>query len=344
MEPEPDPAISISTPSAPSPSTPVNPVLDENRYREEVLQSTADAEQARAQQLYDEAAQLGLKVPESGPLASIASGVVDLSSPVLSSGSSTDRNSVYEDASQAIEPSSPSQLDQVASSVSQITLASGAKPGSTRSMASASTRPTSYYSIDSHTAPGGPAYEDALRHRQHRNSLLSVASIEKKEKRRSSFRSALGRIHFRRKRPSETVLPPEARVSYSRGQVADENVYIEAQQRPPTSHADDSDRTRTPESLPKLDVPVFDKEALQRSLDDSQLSEMQERHRMERSRHLEFQEAALSMLQRRHQTAVSDRQVLNEREEDEKREKVSLIKKMHSSWPNMSNRTLMTPH
>lgn len=332
MEPEPDPSTAASAPSAPStPLTPAaKPVLDEDRYREEVLLSpSAEAEQAQAQQLYDEAQQLGLKVPEidaAGPLAaSIAAGVEDNSSPVLSSGSSTDRNSGLEDTTQIVAPGSPSQYDQVVSSVSQITLAFGAKPGSTRSIASASTRPTSYYSIDSHMTPGGPGYEDALRQRGNRNSLLSVSSADRKEKRRSSFRSALGRIHFSKRRPPSTpILPPDAQVIYARGQEGDEHGYAESEQRPPTGHADDLEETRTPESLSKLEVPIFDKEALQRSLDDPQLNEMLERHQMERSRHLAFQETALSILQRRHQTAVTDRQFLNAREEDEKREKVGL--------------------
>ncbi|KAJ6157590.1 hypothetical protein N7470_005182 [Penicillium chermesinum] len=312
METEPDPSTSTSTPSAPStPLTPaINPILDEDKYREEVLLSpSAEAEQARAQQLYHEALQLGLKVPgvrASGSLSASGSGVVaDISSPILSSGSSTDRNSVFEDTDQTIGPVSPSQYDHVASSISQITIDSGAKPGSTRSMASASTRPTSYYSIDSHTAPGatpgGLGYEDALRQRRNRNSLLSVASADRQEKRRSSFRSALSRIHFRKKRTPD----------------GGEHVRVDGQPRPRTSHADDSDRTRTPRPHPT----VYDKEALQRSLDHPQLKEMQELHKMEMERHMEFEEAALRILRRRHETMITERESLNEREEDEKREK-----------------------
>jgi hypothetical protein len=76
------------------------------------------------------------------------------------------------------------------------------------------------------------------------------------------------------------------------------------------------------ESLPRLEIPIFDKEAMQRSVDDPELSEMLERHRMERNRHIAFQNAALSILRRRHQTAVSERQAENKRLEEEKEEKV----------------------
>ncbi|KAJ5624377.1 hypothetical protein N7510_000686 [Penicillium lagena] len=322
----------------PSP-TAVGPILDEDQYRWAVLrQPSAEAEQARAQQLADEARQLGLKVPEieaSAPLAaSIASGMVDLSSPVLSSGSSTDRNSICGDITPSHEPASHSHspLDQVVSSFSEITFASSdrAKPSSTRSLASLSTRPTSYCSSEGKANHhGGSPYNQSewfAARKANRNSMLSIASFasssDKKEKRRSSLKEAIGRIYFRRKRaPSTVVLPPESRVTVSKGESGSvERIYIESKpdlgQRPGTAPGGNTDG-----SFLQLEIPVFDKEALQRSLDDPQLSEMSERHRLERNRHVAFQETSLSILRRRHQAVVSARQSDNRRLEEEKSEK-----------------------
>lgn len=310
----------------------MNPVLDEHQYRKDVLQlDSAEAEQARAQQLFDEARTLGLKVPEieaSAPLAaSIAAGMVDLSSPVLSSGSSTDRTSFADGSvTPSYEPSSPSPLDQVVSSPSEITIASErAKPGSTRSLASLSTRPTSYCSSESRTVPGAYAYGnnlDGLSVPTNRMSMLSVGSVDKKEKRRSSLKNAIGRIQFRKKRPSSVLLPPHSQVLVAKGDAGiAEHVYIEQKKMPPTSN-DVIPRPPTTESLAKLEVPLFDKESLQRSLDDPELSEMLERHRMERNRHMEFQDAALSIVRQRQMAAISERQSDNEVQEKEKLEKV----------------------
>jgi hypothetical protein len=313
------------------PPPPVAPVLDEQKYRTDVLHlDSADAEQARAQQLADEARTLGLKVPDieaAAPLAaSIASGMVDLSSPVLSSGSSTDRNSLADGSvTPSYEPSSPSPLDQVVSSPSSITIASErAKPGSTRSLASLSTRPTSYCSSESRTLPGAYAYgknADSLSVPVNRMSMLSVASADKKEKRRSSIKNAIGRIQFRRKRPSSALLPPDSQVLVSKGDTGVDHVYLEQKKQAPTSN-DVLPRPPTSESLAKLEVPLFDQESLQRSLDDPELSEMLERHRLEKNRHMAFQDAALSIARQRHQTAISDRYSDNERLEEEKRVKV----------------------
>jgi hypothetical protein len=301
-------------------------VLDEDRYRHEVLQlDSLEAEQARAQQLSDELRHLGLKVPDieaSAPLATlIASGMVDLSSPVLSSGSSTDRNSVCDGSTTpSHETSSPSPLalDQVVSSLSDITLASArVKPGSTRSLASLYTRPTSFCSSESRTLPGGyGSHNDGLAVNQNRMSMLSFASVDKKEKRRSSIKNAIGRIHFRKRRPSSVVLPSNAQISVSKDETGADRVYLETKPEPRTSQ----DAYQRPATA--LEIPIFDKEAMQRSLDDPELSAMHERHRMERNRHVAFQDAAISILRRRHQTAVSDMQVKNRCLEEEKEEKV----------------------
>ncbi|KAJ5886648.1 uncharacterized protein N7473_009322 [Penicillium subrubescens] len=304
--------------------------LDQDKYREEVLGLSAEAETARAQQLLDDARALGLKVPEieaSAPLAaSIASGMLDLSSPVLSSGSSTDRNSICEGSiTPSHEPLSPSRLDDVVSSLSDITIASDRiKPGSTRSLASLSTRPTSYCSSESRAVLGSYGNNYETLSSTHRNSVLSVASADKKEKRRSSLKNAIGRIYFRKKRtPSSVLLPPNAQIMVTKDEAGIvDHVYLGTRRdRPSTSHDGDAVSSSTTESLSKLEIPIFDKEAVQRSLDDPELTELLERHRMERNRHVAFQEAALSILRQRHQTAISERQADNERLEEEKREK-----------------------
>ncbi|KAJ5116311.1 hypothetical protein N7456_000659 [Penicillium angulare] len=315
------------------------PVLDEEKYRTEVLQVlSTEAEQARAQQLSDEARQLGLKVPEinaSAPLAAtIANGMIDLSSPALSSGSSTDRNSACDGSitpSLSLEPASPSlspsPLDQVRSSLSHITFGSErAKPGSTRSLASWSTRPTSFCSSESRTINAGLGLQDGLGVRGNRNSMFVTPPADKKEKekekRRSSLKSAIGRIHFRKKRaPSFAMLPPNARVSVSRGEEGDEQIFLEKPREAPTSHAVYTSSISTTESLPKIEIPTYDEEAVKRTLEDPQLGEMLSRNRMEKSRHMAFQDAALGILRRRHQAAISEAQSEHQRAEDEKREK-----------------------
>ncbi|KAJ5639634.1 uncharacterized protein N7484_007496 [Penicillium longicatenatum] len=321
-------------------TTPPSPALDEDKYRTEVLQiASQEAEQARAQQLSDEAQQLGLKVLEidAAPLAaSIASGMVDLSSPALSSGSSTDRNSACDGSvtpSLSVEPSSPSlspsPLDQVTTSLSQLTFSSErVKPSSTRSLASLSTRPTSFCSSESRTINAGLGLQDGLTVKGNRSSMFVVTPGEKKvkekERRRSSLKSAIGRIHFRRKRaPSVTTSPPNAQVTISKGDEGVERVLLEGPRNPPTSNAVSINSTSTSESIPKVEVkvPTFDEASLQRSLNDPELSEMMERQKMEKSRHMAFQDAALEILRRRHQSAVSEAQSENQRREDEKREK-----------------------
>lgn len=305
--------------------------------------ASAEAEHARAQQLSDEAHQLDLKLPEikaSAPLAaSIASGMVNISSPVLSSGSSTDRNSVGEgSATPSLEPSSPSPLDQVVSSFSDITLGSeNLKPGSTRSLVSLSTRPTSYCSSDSRAvaSPYG-VNTDSMTRKGNQHSMLSIASADTSEKRRSSFKSALGRLHFRKRHPPSTVLlPPDATIRVSKDPAGTDHVYLETKREPPASHAASSRPSSVATHIPPLEVPIFDREAIQRSLDDPELRRLQEQHRMERDRHMAFQDASLCSLRHQHQTALSERQVTHQRLENEKAENVC-------SSPTVGPWTLLT--
>lgn len=332
-------------------------VLDEDKYREEVLQITAETEQARAQALSSQAVELGLKVPEiiaSAPLAaSLANGLVDLSSPAVSSGSSqtTNRNSTCDSSvtpSRSLEPSSPPPLplDQATSSLSQLALGSAReKPGSTRSLVSWSTRPTSFCSSESRAINAGLGLSEGMNTKGNRNSMFVVPpaaeKVLEKERRRSSLKSAIGRIHFRKWRaPSAAVLPAHARVTVSRDGEGDDHLFLEKQREPPTSHAPYPSSIATTESIPKVEVPMFDHEALKRSLEDAELSEMLGRHRMEKSRHMAFQDAALNMLRRRHQTAVTEAQAENQRLEDEKREKVSSLYSPSVIFVANDNRTI----
>jgi hypothetical protein len=314
------------------------PIFDEAQYCQDVLHlPSPEAEQARAQQLADKARQLGVKVQEmeaTAPLsASIASGLLELSSPVLSSGSSTDRNSGYDGSvTPSHEPGSPSTsaLDQVVSSLSEITIASDHfKAGSTRSLASLSTRPTSFCSSEGRTGLAGHGYTDPFEGKSHRHSMLSVASADKKERRRSSLKSAIGRIHFRKKRTSPPlIMSPDSRITISKPDKGADHVYLE-----PTlesSNPDDGDippaiprppKRITEAPLPKLRIPLFSKEALQRSVDNPELKELYKKHEMEKNRHLAFQDTALDILRRRHEDALSEKQSENERREEAKREK-----------------------
>lgn len=313
--------------------------LDETQYRQEVLGLSAESEEAQAQQLAVEAQQLGLNISEveaTAPLAASIAGNVDLASPVLSSGSS-DRNSAGGSVTPSHEPTSPSAptLDPIVAGMSQVTLASRRlQPGSTRSLASMSTRPTSFCSSEGRVALAGYGYNnDMLDAKSKRHSMLSVASADKKEKRRSSFRSAIGRIHFRKKRPSSTLLPSDATVSRT-GQEPD-RVYWESpleRQVPEDAIAEDGGGP-----LPRLQIPLYSKESLQRSLDDPELSKMSERHRLERDRHVAFQDAALGILRRRHETAVTERQSDNQQQQEQKREKVCDQARTTSTWANLNS-------
>jgi hypothetical protein len=308
-------------------------IFDEAQYRRDVLQfPSPESEEAQAQQLANEAQQLGLKVLEieaSAPLAaSIASGMVGFSSPILSSGSSTDRNSVcgsVTPAHESVSPS-PSALDQAVSSLSDVTIASDRlKPGSRRSRSTLSTRPTSFCSSEGRAALAGYGYNNDFydaKAKSNRHSMISVASADKKEKRRSSLKSAIGRIHFRKKRTSSTPLSPEVPIRVPMGDKGVENVFLEPQPESIDPSHENVPRPSTEAPLPRLEIPLYSKEDLQRSLDDPELCEMNERHRLEKNRHLAFQDAAFAILRRRHQTAVSERQADNQRLEDEKREKV----------------------
>ncbi|KAL2867027.1 uncharacterized protein BJX67DRAFT_381350 [Aspergillus lucknowensis] len=294
--------------------------VDEDQYRREVLLLGSEEQECmRAKQLAEDAQQLGLKIPDveivASLAASIASGIVDLSPPILSSSSSTDRNSACE----ATQAHGSPPLDQLASSLSEYTISSGpARAGSTRSVASLSTRPTSYSSSEGKLAQGTDV---AIRPSRNRGSLLSVISgsdRKEREGRRSSIKSAIGKIHFRKRRmPSTVLLPPAAQLSITKGEGDVEKVYVE-------SVPNDTRQSISPEGeaeVLKLEVPVFDNEALLRSLANAELKEMREAQTMERNRHISFQNRLIGQLRRVRKAELEEQLARNRQREDEKREK-----------------------
>lgn len=323
---------------------PSSDLLPDPQYRLEVLHlPSEDAESERDQQLVDEARQLGLKVPEielvASLTASIASGMVDLSSsPILSSGSSADRQSLGD------ATASPS-LDQVTSSLFDCTLSSEPiQTGSTRSATSPSTRPTSYSSSEGrpppdnhhrhHHHPHHPHHHtSALRLPGHRASVQSAASSDRelrKERRKSSLKSAIGKIHFLKKRsPSSVLLPPAAHITVTKtddGGV--DKVYLESKPDEGQSQGQSPDEENphhstddNPQVL-RLEIPVFDQESLQRSQTNVELRQMREAQKLERSRHLAFHDAAIRRLRDRHQAAVSEQLAEHKQAEEAKREQV----------------------
>ena len=154
--------------------------------------------------------------------------------------------------------------------------------------------------------------------------------------------SAFGKIPFRRKRaPSSVLLPPEAQITVTKGELGEEKVFVESKQRdaqqPDTpapgatgseTEAGDGNESSTAggdsseSSVMRLEIPVFDHEALQRSLVHPELVKMREAQWLERNRHVAFQEAFMNRLRYRQQAVVADRLAENKRLEDEKREQV----------------------
>ncbi|KAL2831128.1 hypothetical protein BDW59DRAFT_7169 [Aspergillus cavernicola] len=292
--------------------------MDKGQYRREVLLLAEDQERAQEQRLAEEAKHLGLKVPEveivASLAASVASGMVDLSSPILSSSSSTDRNSVCETTQRHVSP----PLDQLASSLSEYTISScPTRCPSTRSIASLPTWPTSFSSSHGRLAQG--IDEIAIRQSAHRSSLLSVLSggeKKEKERRRSSIKSAIGKIHFRRRTPSTVLLPPTAQITVTNGEGGVDKLYVE-------SKPNDPRRSISPEEeeeVLKLEVPVFDNEALLRSLANTELKRMREAQTMKRDRHISFQNNLISQLRRLQQAKLDEKLAQNRHMENQKRE------------------------
>lgn len=308
-------------------------IVDETQYRQDVLGlPTAESEIAQAQQLINEAEQLGLKVPkvETAPgTASSTSRIADDFPSVLSSESFADRDSLCGSVTPSHEPvSSHPAPYPVISPLSDVFVASNhLSPNSARSLAprSISTRPTSFCASEGReTIAGGEDDDELAETKSTRHSIKSVSSTDKKEKTRGGFMSAIGRIYFRKKRPPPIRVPPRTQATDPKSAKDLDHAH---QQSTPTpqggDHGNEQSHNQPETPMSKFDIPLYSKETVQRSMDDPELSKMNERHQMERSRHLAFQDAALGTLRRRHQTALSEKESDNRRKEEEKREKVS---------------------
>ncbi|KAJ9310388.1 hypothetical protein DTO217A2_167 [Paecilomyces variotii] len=292
------------------------PRLDEDRYRQEVLQFPSEQSEHDAEQrLIEEARELDLKLPEveiaASLAASMAFGMVDINGSSAASRPSLERNSVSD-----VVSSRATSIDQLVTSLSATTVASDkAHSPSTRSAASLSTRPTSYCSVESRR---GPSRDRGQGHRIERSdSAPGARSPSTRESKRSSFIQAMGKLPFRKKRRESTVLlPSSAQITVKKGENDVDKVCIETKRErtPTTDHKEQ-------EHVFKVEVPIFDDAALQRSIQDPQLKGLVESHRAQARRHIAFQRELLNALSDSREKAMAERRSEHEREVNEKREK-----------------------
>lgn len=284
--------------------------MDESRYRTEVLQlSNGETEEDVEEKLIAEVRELGLKVPEieiaTSLAMSISSSALDSSSP-LSAGvarQSLDRSSL----SDCLTPGATS-LDHFGGSFSETTLSDNVRSGSLPSVHSWSTRPTSFGSSD-----GKLVHITSLK----RNGSTS-STVGSGERKRTSFISVIGKLPFRKRRTASTVfLPPSTQFTVQRKEGNVNTVLIE-----PKAEIPDATTTPEGEETLKVEVPVYDDVALQRSLDNPELKEMYETHKMESLRLVALQNEILESLKGKYLTAIAEKKLDNERSEKTKRGQV----------------------
>jgi hypothetical protein len=289
--------------------------MAEDRYRAEVLLlSDGETEEEVERRLVEEARELGLRAPETEIAASlvpsIASSALDSPSPPSASLArpSLERSSL----SDRVTPGA-TFVDHLASSFSETALSDNVHSGSLPSINSLSTRPTSFCSND-----GRLAYISSLK----RNGSVSsaVGSIERK---RTSFIDAIGKFPFRRRRTTSIVtLPPNAPITVQRKEGHVDTVPIDTKTEIP-----DSAKPLDHQETPRVETPVFDEAALQRSLESPDLKELYEAHKIQRSRLIALQNEILESLKEKHRVAVVEKKLDNERMEKAKRGKVRLYRR-----------------
>lgn len=314
---------------------PITPAVDLNEdcyCREVLLLPSAESERSFTQNLVRDAQDFGLQIPAIEALAASAT-VISKSS--ASAGSSTDRISYCDAHAGTVASDAPQLVEvQIASSPSpsqsQITVASDQLHAeSTRSITSLSTRPTSYSSSVGRLVIG-TVQEQAgrLPLPPRSTSLVSIRSASEKKDRRSSLKTAIGRINFRKKRtPSTVSLPVTGGVFVFN---SEDGLFNQASlvsgQRDDTAH-DHSSRAgeevvdQDPGSS-TVEVPMYDQESLQRSLDDPELGAMRERQRLEMTRHRAFETAALDLIRLKHRNALKSKKAEHETLEEKKQEQV----------------------
>jgi hypothetical protein len=85
----------------------------------------------------------------------------------------------------------------------------------------------------------------------------------------------------------------------------------------------------------KVEIPIYDKEILQRSLENEELAQLRELHKSERDRHVAFQDSFLMQLRRNQQAVVADKLSENKALEEQKRVKVS--SRIHGRYCRQAN-------
>lgn len=253
----------------------------------------------------------------------------------------------------------PSSLsDYAAPSSSSFSSSNRAMPGGgggPRRVASLHTRPT-YKSTEgrssSSSSSGGHGEKNHRNHstlnvviperlsRDHKDKS-PVASDDKREKRRRSLATAFEKIYSHTRRPWSPHSSPS---SQSHSPSSPSAAPLTAPSTAPSrvrslkepregneSHAeskndDASKQDPTPNTrgreIVKVDIPVFDAEAMRRSLNDPELAELLESHKAERNRHSAFQASSLVQLRRKQQAALDEMLSQNKKLQDDKRERV----------------------
>lgn len=340
-------ASSIPTAAAATTTTSLSSA-DESRYRKEVLhlEGEENTEESLEEQLVAEAAQLGLKIPDIQIAASLAAtinaGYIDIS--VSSAGSTHTRPSLTHPHSVAdLVRSSALSIDLLAGgsgngtggggSVSETTPSDRGNSGSIPSIDSFSTRPTSISSCDVRAVPP-PSSAQQL---PSPSSPASSSVIRLPERKRSSFIHAIGRPFWKRRTPSAVNLPPNAHISLKKNEAAGAGAERGEGASKPTStvlvetkpiriaEAEASEKeAQEQETVLKVEVPVFDEAALQRSMEDARLRSLFESHKAQRSRFLRLQNELLDCLKAAHLIDVANRKSANEVAEQAKQEQVRI--------------------
>lgn len=317
---------------------------DESRYRKEVLQLDEDAETAednREAQLVAEASELGLKIPDIQIAASLAAtihaGILDFTIAAPSSSSSSTAGLRQRNRPSFTHPrsfadlvrSSVASVDQLASSLSETTVSDRDHSGSIPSIDSFSTRPTSISSCDVRIIPSQaaalerPSWVQSPQHIYSPSSTsTSASSVRVSERKRSSFISAIGRPFRRRRTPSAVNLPPNAHISLKKNDGGGASTVI-VETTPIRTAETERPEDAQMRGILQVEVPVFDQDATNRTMEDAQLKELFERHKAERSRFLQLQNELLDSLKAAHLAVVAEKKLNNSKAEKAKREWVS---------------------
>jgi hypothetical protein len=306
-----------------------DPIIDENRYRKEVLLlPNKETQEDVERRLRDEARELGLDVSTieiaASIAASISTGGLQFSSPCYLERPSIELGTLLD-----YNPSrrTSMNLDPLEVSVSQMSLSSTKVDSNGLLSAASPVGPTSCDPCGDttlHIDDRPPSRRDA-----HRGSTGSI-TLPGSGKRKSLI-GALG-LPFRKRRPASiSVLSSRTQVTMKR---YPDGALIEASSGSNSATASSKERV-----MLKVEVPVHDEAALQRSLGSLELRRMRELHEAEISRHIALQNQLMLSLREQRHDIVANRRLANEHSEKEKCEQVSLS----SSASNICVRRLVSP-